>query len=205
MPKNTHTPFELDISWESKLEHVTARCHRNLSYYPSIDADDPSQEAMIQLLRVDFLKNYSPERSSLIAYTNGMIDNVCRKAIQRWYQSMNNQSPIDLAILISNSSNPEESAIVQEIFDDIKSAQQRFSAAELRALPQVLERASGSRSVCKSDPKPNYSAESRCRAKLRRTISHHAPAKDECSVSEADRTLRHRRPRSTKLNESNPG
>lgn len=171
-------PFapHLNIEWEIINQHILRRCQRKLATFPSIDSIEGHQSALIQIRRRRFIKNYDPQKGNLWAYINRTVDFVCLGLIRDWKRHMQRCSPIELAGLITHSHSPVEEAMYRELLDDIRQIEHKLSPKELEALPHVLERASGSRCVNKSQVSSDYASESRCRAKLRKLIQCRNPS-----------------------------
>jgi len=187
----------LHASWDDIHHFVQSHCRRKLSGYPHIDPDDATQEALIQILKCGFIEKYDPQKSSMQGYICSVANNMCKKLVSkhRWYQQ--SLTPIEIAGLISRAPTPDEEASWRELLEDIRSARHRLTPTEQEALPRVLERASRSRCSGRTGIRPNYSAESRCRSRLRTLISRHNPDADNHAKHSANGVHRHRRVLST--------
>lgn len=164
-----------DLPLESIIARLAARCRRNLSRFPGIDAEDATQETLVQIFKYSFLKNYDPRKGDIWGYLYGVADRVCYRSIRDWKRHLQACSSCEIAGRILSARTPEEAAGLREILQDIRSVSEALSPGEQAALPDILDRTHGSRYHRDRTHRPNYAATCRCRRKLRMLLARHDP------------------------------
>lgn len=167
------------VTWDELYAGVVARCTRKLARFRCCDPEEAAHHTMLQILRVDFVDKYDPQRGSVLGLIYVIADRECLQLIRDWRRRLKKFSRLDIAGEIARSHSPLEQMILGEALDELRRERDLLPPKQREAFEYMKERAEGARKSDDDDVPPNYSAASRCRASLRSQLAKHDPRRTD--------------------------